>query len=72
MTYNPEYFANLRPSERLLDHAKASLDAIGNYDHLKKDLENTLFDGEKPSQKQVSIDPLAFLKKQGKGTDTLC
>jgi len=70
MSYNPEYFKNARPSERLLESAKASLDALGNYDSLKKDLERSLFDGE--PQKKVSVDPLAFLKKIGKDTDQLC
>jgi hypothetical protein len=70
MSYNPEYFKNARPSERLLESAKASLDALGNYDHLKKDLEKSLFDGE--SQKKVSVDPTSFLKKIGKDADQIC
>jgi hypothetical protein len=70
MSYNPDYFKNTRPSERLLESAKASLDALGNYDHLKKDLEKTLFDGDRP--KKIDIDPLAFLKKTGKDTNNLC
>jgi hypothetical protein len=71
MSYNPEYFKNMRPSERLLESAKSSLDELGNgYSHLKKDLEKSLFDGE-PQQK-IKIDPSSLIKKQGHGTDTLC
>jgi hypothetical protein len=70
MSYNPDYFKNTRPSEHLLESAKASLDALGNYDHLKKDLEKAMFDGE--PQKTVSVDPLAFLKTKGKDADHLC
>lgn len=71
MSYNPEYFKNNRPSERLLASAKASLDALGNYDHLKKDLEKALFDGE-PQNKSVPVNPLSFLKTNGKDADHLC
>ena len=71
MSYNPEYFKNNRPSEHLLASAKASLDALGNYDHLKKDLEKALFDGE-PQKKATPVDPLSFLKTSGKDTDQVC
>lgn len=53
--YNPEFFKP-RPSESLVKLAKDTLDDIGHFPELKKQLEETL-KGPNPSPEKSIIDP---------------
>ena len=57
LNYNPDLFKKQRPSEILLQHAKDSLDKIGNCDSLKKELDNAVLCTTKPNTAQTKEKP---------------